>query len=74
MLFKPHHSLFLLQGKLATHAGRPVVVDLDGASYGIDEIAFAIPDDEPQSAELQTAGFQVHTPMSMHLGEGATGG
>jgi hypothetical protein len=31
-----------------------------------------VPDDESQAAAVRAAGYQIHTPMSMHLGDGAT--
>jgi len=73
MLFKTHDSLSLLQGKLTILHGRPVMMGLDGACYGPDELAFAIPDDEPQAEAIRAAGFRTHTPLSMHLGDGSTG-
>lgn len=72
MLFKLHHSLSLLQGKLATIEDRSALIGLDGAIFKPSDVAFVVPDDEAQAAAIQAAGFPVHTPMSMHLGKGAT--
>ena len=73
MLFKPQFNQSLLQGKLATIEGRSVVVGLDGTVFAAGDVAFVVPDDEPQAAAVRVAGYQTHTPMSMHLGDGATG-
>ena len=72
MLFKASQNLSLLQGKLASIDGRSVVVGLDGTAFGTGDVAFVVPDDESQAAAVQAAGYQIHTPMSMHLGDGAT--
>ncbi|HNX94966.1 MAG TPA: hypothetical protein PKL14_07375 [Holophaga sp.] len=72
MLFKPNHSLSLLQGKLDTIEGRSVLIGLDGAILKPGDVAFVVPDDEGQAATIQAAGYSIHTPMSMHLGKGAT--
>jgi len=72
MLFQPSHSLSLLQGKLAAIHGHSLVIGLDGTVFELGDVAFVIPDDEQQAAAIQLAGFRIHTPMSMHLGDGAT--
>jgi len=72
MLFKPSFGQSLLQGKLTTIQGRPLVVGLDGTTFEISQVAFVVPDDEGQAAAIQAAGYQIHTPISMHLGDGAT--
>jgi len=72
MLFKTGQSLALLQGKLASINGRFMLVGLDGTVFDAGEVAFVVPDDEVQAAAVRAAGYPIHTPMSMHLGDGAT--
>jgi len=72
MLFKLSASPSLQQGKLTTIAGHSLVVGLDGTVFARDVVAFVIPDGEAQAAAIVAAGYRIHTPMSMHLGDGAT--
>jgi len=72
MLFRPSSDPSLQQGKLSTIKGRSHVVGLDGRAFESHEVAFVIPDDEAQAAAIVAAGYRIHTPMSMHLGDGAT--
>ena len=76
MLFRPSSAVTLLQGKmtseLGSSSGRPMLVALDGSTFGPADVAFVIPDDEGQGATIQAAGYRVHTPMSMCLGDGCT--
>lgn len=75
MIFQPKHSQMLLQGRLVAGGNGPaVILDLGGAAFTADLVAFAIPDDEDQAAKIAAAGFAVHTPMSVNLGAGATRG
>lgn len=77
MLFKITWMDTLFPGKLTTDhpsssGGRPVVVNQANLSFGLNEVEFVIPDDEAQADKIRLAGYRVHSPMSMVLGDGAT--
>lgn len=77
MLFKPTWMDTLFQGKLATDHpsssyNRPVVVNQANLAFRVDEVEYVIPDNEAQAEKIRLAGYRVHSPMSMVLGEGAT--
>lgn len=74
MIFLPKQSQTLLQGRLVVGAGPAVIVDLAGRPFPVEEVAFALPDDEAQAEKIRAAGFAIHTPLSVNLGPGATGG
>ncbi len=77
MLFKTTWMDTLFPGELTTEHpsssyGRPVIVNQANLAFGVAEVEFVIPDDEVQADKVRLAGYQIHSPMSMVLGDGAT--
>jgi len=77
MLFKNAWMDTLFQGKLTTEHpsssyGRPVIVNQANLAFGVDEVAYVIPDDEAQAEKVRLAGYRVHTPLSMVIGPDST--
>jgi hypothetical protein len=65
------------QGRLsdqhpASKLGAPVLLDEEGLPRSPAEVAWVIPDDEGMAETVRRAGYAVHTPMSQHIGLGAT--
>jgi len=74
MLFVPAGSPSPRHGRLLpSEPGGMVVEDDDGRTYGPEQVALVVPDDEAMAVAATRAGFKVHTPMSANLGLGATG-
>ena len=77
MQFKLTWMDTLFQGKLssehsAASLGRPVILNQANLAFSVTEVEFVVPDDEAQADKIRLAGYRVHSPMSMVLGEGAT--
>ena len=77
MLFKLTWMDPLFQGKLSSEhpsasLGRPVILNQANLAFSVTEVEYVVPDDESQAENIRLAGYRVHSPMSMVLGEGAT--
>jgi hypothetical protein len=56
----------------ACKPGTPILLDEGGLPHPPAEVAWVIPDDEGMAETVRRAGYAVHTPMSQHIGLGAT--
>jgi len=75
MLFVPRGSSTPQAGRLLDDPSRPgtlVLLDSGNLAFPPDQVSWVIADDEPMAEAARKAGYAVHTPMSLHLGTGAT--
>ncbi len=67
MLFLPHGSLELRQGRFLAQGKSTVLIDDQGWIWAPGKVQYIIPDDEPMAAAARRLGFGTHTPLSVNL-------